>query len=132
VTASDNFDPATLQGTERDWEALRSPPPKPSPRTRQREAFLKGPIPWAWLEVAARLPGKALQVALLLWREAGCCKRRTVTFCLLHGQRLGMGEDTTRRSVRRLASAGLVTVRHRPGRGLEVTILDLPTEETAT
>ena len=29
--------------------------------------FLKGPIPWQWLEVAANLPGKSLHVAIVIW-----------------------------------------------------------------
>src|SRR3954465_13057049 len=36
-----------------------------------RRPFLKGPIPWDWLETASKLPGKALALGMLLWREAG-------------------------------------------------------------
>ena len=41
------------------------------PRHNRGERFLKGPIPWRWLEVAARLPGRALAVALVLWHLIG-------------------------------------------------------------
>jgi hypothetical protein len=40
-------------------------------QTVKARRFLKGPIPWPWIEAAARLPGKALAVGLVLWREAG-------------------------------------------------------------
>jgi hypothetical protein len=52
-------------------------------RHRQGEKFLKGPIPWPWLERAFLLPGKALHVALLLWREAGCrrCRSASMATC---------------------------------------------------
>ena len=33
-------------------------------RKRVDGLFLKGPIPWAWLGAAVRLPGRALHVAL--------------------------------------------------------------------
>jgi hypothetical protein len=128
---SDPFDPDSLRGQEIDLAALQRRPGKRLPRHEPGEAFLKGPIPWPWLVTAARLPGKALQVAVLLWREAGCRKSRTVTFCLSRGRELEMGEDTTRRALRRLAEAGLVSVQHPPGRGLLVTLRDLPREEPA-
>ena len=32
---------------------------------------MRGPIPWNWLAAAARLPGRALAVAIVLWFEAG-------------------------------------------------------------
>ena len=41
------------------------------PSPQKGEAFLKGPIPLAWLERAARLPGKSLQAAVALWYAAG-------------------------------------------------------------
>ena len=44
---------------------------------RRRTDFLKGPIPIEWLCRAARLPGKALAVALALWFQAGTRKRST-------------------------------------------------------
>jgi hypothetical protein len=35
--------------------------------TQQRsDRYLRGPVPLAWLEAAARLPGRALQVGLAL------------------------------------------------------------------
>jgi hypothetical protein len=87
--------------------------------------WVKGPIPWPWLAMAARLPGKALHVAVLLWREAGCRKSRTVAFCLSRAGELEVRQDSARRALRHLAAAGLVRVRPRPGRCLEVTLLDL-------
>jgi hypothetical protein len=123
----DPFDPDALRAPECDLAALRQRPSKRPPRHRPGEPFLMGPIPWPWLTAAARLPGKALQVAVLLWREAGCRKARTVPFCLARAAELGVKEDSARRALRRLVAAGLVGVPHPPGRGLEVTILDTPT-----
>ena len=36
--------------------------------------FIRGPIPLAWLNVAARLPGKTLNVGLAIWWLAGMSK----------------------------------------------------------
>jgi hypothetical protein len=75
------------------------------------------------------LPGKSLAVGLLLWREFGCTKDRTVHFCLARAVTEGIPTTTARRAIRELERAGLVTIRRKPGRGLEVTIVDNP--ETA-
>ena len=93
------------------------------PRHRQGERFLKGPIPWPRLDRAGRLRGKALAVALVLWQKAGATGRRTVPFNQAGAAELGLGPESARRGVRRLESAGLVSGRRRPGRGLDVTLL---------
>jgi hypothetical protein len=122
----DPFDPAELQlpgGPQTTPRPSRKPP-----RHRPGEKFLKGPIPWRWLTRAARLPGKALTVALLVWREAGWRKSRTVPLCLNAGKEVGVSRQTIRRAARALAAAGLVAIRSAPGRCLEVTILDASSE----
>jgi hypothetical protein len=71
------------------------------------------------------LPGKALHVGLMLWQEAGCAKVRTVRFSLPRAAAQGITIKTARRAVKALEKAGLVAVRRFPGRGLEVTLLDV-------
>jgi hypothetical protein len=78
--------------------------------------------------MAARLPGKALHVALLLWREVGCTKSRVVKFRLANTAALGMHSDTGKRGLRALLRAGLVGIRYPSGRSLEVTLLEPPPE----
>jgi DNA-binding IscR family transcriptional regulator len=70
------------------------------------------------------LPGKALAVGLMLWFQSGLTRRRTVHFCLAHAATQGVPTSTARRAVRELERAGLVTVQRKPGRGLDVTLLD--------
>jgi hypothetical protein len=118
----DPFDPKNLRASD---SPLKSFLAKKPPRHRKGEPFLKGPISWPWLVRAAQLPGKSLHVALLLWREAGCRKSRTVRFCLSHAEGMGMHFYTARRALRRLAIAGLVEINRQPGRGLEVTLLEV-------
>ena len=115
-----------------DLDALRLPnsmqhlpaPTKKLPRHRVGEKFLKGPIPWRWLQRAGRLKNQALQVALLLWLEAGMRKHRTVKFREKDGAEMGMSIDTARRGLRQLEKAQLVTITKLPGRSLIVTLND--------
>ncbi|HEY7311901.1 MAG TPA: hypothetical protein VH643_21235 [Gemmataceae bacterium] len=131
MRTTDPFDPDALRAPNVDLASLCNRPSKRPPRHRNGEAFLKGPIPWSWLERACRLPGKALHVPLLLWKEAGCRNSRTVTLCLARPAALGMHVDTASRGLRALASAGLVSIRRQPGKPLEVTLLDAPMDKPA-
>jgi hypothetical protein len=110
--------------TDEALGALRTSQKKRPPRHRAGERFLKGPIPWRWIEQACPLPGKALAVALLLWKEAGCERTNAVRFRVSQAVALGFHPDTARRGLSALESAGLVTVRYVPGRCLEVTLLE--------
>jgi hypothetical protein len=50
------------------------------------DPYLRGPIKLAWLQAAARLPGKALAVGIALWHLAGL--RRTHSYLPLSSERL--------------------------------------------
>jgi hypothetical protein len=122
----DPFDPERFRLNGSTFRGTETPRPAKPPRHRPGQWFLRGPIPWPWLETAARLPGKALVLALVLWREAGRRGgRRTVKLCLSRAG-LGLNEFAARRALRSLEAAGLVSVDRQPGRGLVVTILDAP------
>jgi hypothetical protein len=87
---------------------------------------LKGPIPWDWLVAAMALPGRALAVGLVVWFEAGCKTRRTVSVSLARLGRAGLSEGAARRGLRLLERARLISIAYPPGRGLVVTILEGP------
>ncbi len=123
----EDFDPDAFRApNEIDTKTACQRLSKRPPRHRTDEEFLKGPIPWSWLHCAIGLPGRALAVALLLWKEAGIRNQRTVRINLSAHEALGMKRATARRGLRSLASAKLVTVTHRPGQSAEVTLLDTP------
>lgn len=95
------------------------------PRLRRRRGrFLKGPVPWGWIERAGTLPGKALYVGVALWHESGMKKTRTVTLPTGKLIRAGVHRCTIYRGLAQLESAGLVAVDRKPGRYPVVTILD--------
>jgi hypothetical protein len=127
---SDPFDPDLLRLTGVNLDGVCGVPKKP-PRHRQGEKFLRGPIPWNWLQQAARLRGSALPAALLVWFEAGCRQSRTVPLCLTRAAEFQLSPDTMRRGLRRLEAAKLVSIRRPPGRGLLITILDAPVAPNA-
>jgi len=121
MTPDDPFDPCNL-ALPPTVGARVAHPRRGAPRPRNREPFLKGPVPWRWLEAAARLPGQALQVGLQLWFEAGCKNRRTVRVTHDRLMRLGMSRSTAHRGLKQLADAGLIAMSGRPGRACEITI----------
>jgi hypothetical protein len=98
---------------------------RPSRRQAKAVRFLKGPVPWPWLQQAMALPGKALALGLMVWFKCGLAGRQAVRFSLTWTAAEGIPKSTARRAIRALEQAGLVTVRPLPGRGLEVTIKDV-------
>jgi hypothetical protein len=126
---ADPFDPDRWQTGS---DQVPTPEPKPTRKFRPRRAdrFLKGPVPWSWLLRAMQLPGKALALGLMLWFQCGLTGRWTIHFCLPRAAAEGIPITTARRAMRELERAGLVTIRRRPGRGLEVTLLETDTQPT--
>src|SRR5262245_26753722 len=85
-----------------------------APRPEPGKKFLKGPIPWEWLQRAGRARGHALHVAVVLWFLAGITKCGTVKLSNLVLAGFGVDRSTAQRGLRALEVAGLVTVvRHR-------------------
>jgi hypothetical protein len=115
-----------LRFSTRPLDALAARPSK-LPRHRPGEAFLKGPIPMAWLALAARLPGRALHTGLVLWYWAGITKRRVVAPSLSRAEReFGVSRTALARGLAALEHADLVSVDRRAGRKPVVTLLDAP------
>jgi hypothetical protein len=116
-----------------DLEKIRLPPgftlpsrgdarrgvPRPGPGTK----FLKGPIPWDWLQRAAREKGRALHVGVVLWFLAGIAKCSTVKLPSKVLVGCGLDRMTAWRGLRALEVAGLVTVVRHRGRQPRVTLL---------
>lgn len=94
------------------------------PRPKAGGHFLKGPIPLDWLERAARLPGRSLHVAILLWYAAGLQKTATITLPNTLARRFGIERNAKYRALRCLEQAELVSVENSTGRAPRVTLLD--------
>ncbi len=105
--------------------------PRPSrrpPRHKTHEKFLKGPIPWCWLQAAAETGRrtKALHVAVAVWFLAGIGRSRTVRLPRTILRCMGVQRDAARRGLAALEAASLVSVTRPPGCAPIVTILDYP------
>jgi hypothetical protein len=79
-----------------------------------------------WLAVAARLPGRALHVAVAIWFQAGIKGVAEVRLPSATVQSLGISRFALYRGLAALETAGLVRVDRRRGRCPGVTLLDLP------
>lgn len=103
----------------------RSPREAPR-RTRSRRPglFVKGPIDWSWLATAARLPGKALHVAMTLRLLDGMQNVGPVALSSVRLEDAGVNRHAAYRALRQLEQAGLVAVRRARGRQPRVTILE--------
>jgi len=86
--------------------------------------FLRGPVPWDWIEAAAKLPGRALAVGLCLWRAKGMSKATAPHIRLGSNDLKSMAIDrrAKSRALAALEAVGLVSIKRRPGRLPEVII----------
>jgi DNA-binding MarR family transcriptional regulator len=116
-----NLQPDSLRLTESPVAKVSGPKP---PRHEGGERFLKGPIPWAWLQRAANLPGHALHVGIYLWWLAGMKNTAAITVSVgTLDKELGVKRHTAGRALTSLSEAGLVHSDRRPGRKPRITLL---------
>ncbi|KAB0580714.1 hypothetical protein F7Q92_13075 [Ideonella dechloratans] len=92
-------------------------------RDRRVAGFIKGPLPLVWMQAAARMPGKTLQVALALWYLAGLKKTTTVRLPSKPLNEMGVSRDAKYEALARLEQQGLVSVQQQPGQAPLVTLL---------
>lgn len=82
---------------------------------KTRELFIRGPIPIPWVEKVAKLPGKALALAVGLWWLHGMAKGGEVTVSRKMLERLNISRDAAADGLLRLEKAGLIRVTRAPG-----------------
>jgi hypothetical protein len=117
--------PAALVG---DVDSRRRPP-----RHRPGDPFIKGPIPYAWMASACRLPGAGLHVAMSYRFYGGRFrfKRRGLRWGLPDvAKGLGISPDSARRGLHAAELVGLLAVEREPGCKPSVSVLDLPGSES--
>jgi DNA-binding MarR family transcriptional regulator len=84
-------------------------------RRRVRGLFICGPIPLEWACRAARLPGKAITVALLIWYRDGFSPGKALTLGTRLQKDFGLSRKAVYRAVAHLTDAGLIRVERPPG-----------------
>jgi hypothetical protein len=103
------------------------------PRHRPGDPFIKGPIPYAWIGSACRLPGAGFHVAMSyrFYRGRFRFERRGLRWGSLDvAKGLEISEDSARRGLHAAELAGLLAVEREPGCKLAVSVLDLPEPES--
>jgi DNA-binding transcriptional ArsR family regulator len=85
--------------------------------------FLKGPIPMTWLNAAAKLPGKTLNVGIAIWWLAGMSKNTSFKITAKALDQLGVSRDAASDALKRLEEHGLVLVKRSPGQRPTVQIV---------
>ncbi len=95
-----------------------------SPNWKPHKRFIKGPIPLEWAQAAARLPGRSLQVGLVLWYLAGVhrSKQGPISYTVAH--HFGLSRHTVYRGLAQLKEANLIAVSRKPGRRLGFALIE--------
>jgi DNA-binding MarR family transcriptional regulator len=96
------------------------------PNYIQGEKFFRGPVSLRWLTTAGRLPGRALQAALVCQHLGRLKKSRRFRLEGALLKEMGVSRQSVYRALDRLERAGLLQVKRKQGRCPIVTILDLP------
>ena len=91
--------------------------------------FLKGPIPWVWLSAAARLPGRALHVAVSLRFWTGIKRTNHIALSVAGLAVLGVSRQAAYRALKTLETAGLIAVDRHRGRKPWVTVIEIDADE---
>jgi hypothetical protein len=87
--------------------------------------FIKGPISLKWISIAARLPGKALHVALVLKFLEGLTRSRKISLSNKILNLFGVDRFAKARGLKELENANLIVVARKQGRSPVVTILSV-------
>jgi len=120
----DTFNPNSLRLP--DVRTAPSTDTKKPPRHKTGGKFLKGPVPWDWISMAAKLPGKALHVSIVLWFLAGVKNSRTIILSSTALKGIGVKRNAAYRGLAALEESGLVSVVRHRGRCPVVTINACP------
>lgn len=92
--------------------------------------FLKGPIPMAWLNEAAKLPGKALNLGIAIWWLYGMAKTKTFKLTSKALAQLDISRDAASSGLKRLEAQGLIRVQRLSGQRPTVEILSVVSSVT--
>ena len=123
----DPYRPDRLRLTPEQVEAAAKASRRGKPRSQRKpRRVLPGnfvpALPLEWANTAGCLPGKALHVALAIWRQAAL--KKSMTTSLPNGPLAGYGvkERAKRAALLALEAAGLIHVEWKPGCNPIVTI----------
>jgi hypothetical protein len=85
--------------------------------------FVKGPIPWSWLEKAAHVDSMALSTAWIIWFYYGVTGKRIFKFSNAHLETFNISRQAKSRVLKKLEAAGLIKITKAVGRSPIVEIV---------
>jgi hypothetical protein len=102
------------------------PPSMPKPQSKTARLFLKGPIPFTWLQKANSLGGSTGIVATGLWFYVGINSSKYFKVDSKLDQFTGVTRQTRQHALQKLEIAGLVKISNPKGSYPYVEILGAP------
>ncbi len=96
------------------------------PKPGAYEKFFFGNIPWDWISIAVKLPGKCFHVAICIWHL--CCLNKGKATVKLSMKMLrdefNVNRQTAYKALAMLEGKGLIIVDRCQGRNSIITVLD--------
>jgi hypothetical protein len=89
----------------------------------KRDLFLRGPVPISWLNKAAELPGKTLNIAIALWWLHGMAKGKPFKLTQTALNYFHVKRDAASDGLERLEKSRLIQVERHAGRRPTITLL---------
>jgi hypothetical protein len=83
-----------------------------------------------WLNAAAKLPGKAINLGIAIWWLHGMAKTKTFKLTGKALNQLGVSRDAASSALKRLEAQGLIRVQRSPGQRPTVEILPVASNVT--
>ena len=85
--------------------------------------FVKGPIPFKWIEAASRLGANESRLSWLLWFMHGVTKGASFTVSNDRAKRFGIERRQKYRALASLEKAGLISIDCRSGTAHKITVI---------
>lgn len=95
-----------------------------TPASKKFKRFICAPLPYDWITIAAKLPGKSLHVAMVIRYLVGVSKQKTVKLSHKPAAEFGVGVKALYNALSSLESAGLIMVERHVGRSPRITVLN--------
>ena len=103
----------------------------PEVSRRKMEGYVQR-ISLPWVQKAARLPGKSLHVAIIVWSRWHLEKVPEIVLTKSKLDSFNVKRHTAARALKHLESAGLVAVKRAPGRCPRVSVIGAPKQRVKT
>ena len=85
-------------------------------KLKRSRLFVKGPLPYLWLQKASRLNGKCLHVGIILWLISGMVKSNKFKLQNKFFKDFKISRTSVYCSLKKLETEGLISINKRSGK----------------